>query len=225
MALLRKDYQDFCAELIGNPDRINNPQWQAAARAYHEKQLAKCLKLLPRKMRDERRLVQSLLSGKPHQQVVMALPRKLLRLFLSACQADLFDRLLSSRLPNLHILQQGDIAYKHANGACFRVEDTQLEQPRADRLEISPTAPLFGFKTMQAEQLSGEAEQAVLNATGLTAEAWKLKHGLAMPGERRPLRVPLQQAAVKKGSKASITLTFSLPKGSYATSVLQEIIK
>ena len=45
-----------------------------------------------------------------------------------------------------------------------------------------------------------------------------------MEGERRPLRVPLAGASARQEG-TDLFLSFSLPKGSYATSVLREIMK
>jgi tRNA pseudouridine13 synthase len=52
----------------------------------------------------------------------------------------------------------------------------------------------------------------------------KLGEGLSMPGERRPLRVPLGSARAS-ATADGLQLDFSLPKGSYATSVLSELMK
>jgi len=47
---------------------------------------------------------------------------------------------------------------------------------------------------------------------------------LRLEGERRPLRVPVGDIAWELAENR-LTLGFSLPKGSYATSLLREIIK
>ena len=48
--------------------------------------------------------------------------------------------------------------------------------------------------------------------------------GVALEGQRRPLRVPLgESSCTPEGS--DLRLEFTLPKGSYATSVLREITK
>ncbi len=132
---------------------------------------------------------------------------------------------LEQRLPDLAQLADGDIAFKHENGACFRVESAATEQPRAEQFAISPTAPLFGYKVMLASGQPGEQEQALLSASGLTIAGWQLGTGLAMPGERRPLRVPILCPTISKSAASQLTISFSLPKGSYATSVLHELIK
>jgi len=45
-----------------------------------------------------------------------------------------------------------------------------------------------------------------------------------MEGERRPLRVPLQNLSLAMDDEG-LTLNFSLPRGVYATTVLREIMK
>ena len=57
----------------------------------------------------------------------------------------------------------------------------------------------------------------------LTYDAFgKMPFGLA-PGERRPLRVPLWEPEVATAD-GGLHLSFGLPKGSYATSVLRELL-
>ena len=152
------------------------------------------------------------------------MPRKLLRLYLSAYQSSLFDRMIDMRLASLEKIWPGDLAYKHVNGACFLVTDPDAEQPRADSLEISPTAPLFGYKTKLAEGQAGLLERSLLDKEQLTLESFRLSGGLAMEGERRPVRVPIQAPACIR-EDGSLLVSFSLPKGSFATTVLSEVMK
>ena len=223
--LVQKKYPQFCREYLGNPQLIRNPDWQKAAEFYRQGKIQEALDQLPGGMDDEHYLLQLLQNGKSHQMAVFSLPKNLLRLFLSAAQADLFDQLLRQRLPELDQLKDGDIAVKHINGACFRVEQAAAEQSRAYNFEISPSAPLFGSKVMIATGNPGETELEMLEKSGLSLESWKLGRGLTMSGERRPLRVPLNQPEIIDHGKNFITFRFVLPKGSYATSVLQELIK
>jgi len=128
------------------------------------------------------------------------------------------------RLDTLNQLWPGDLAYKHINGACFLVTDPAVEQLRADTFEISPTAPLFGCKTKLAEGQAGLLEQSLLDKEDLTLESFHLSGGLSMDGERRPLRVPIHSPeALTDGD--DILISFSLPKGSFATIVLDEVMK
>ncbi|MCK4508834.1 MAG: tRNA pseudouridine(13) synthase TruD, partial [Desulfuromonadales bacterium] len=158
-AILRDDYSAAIDEIMGNSAEITHPGWQQAIEAYHCGDLLTAIAKLPRHCRPERRLLEMLKDGKSARKAVLAMPRKLLRLYLSAYQSSLFNRLVDMRLDSLHQLWPGDLACKHINGACFLVTDPAAEQPRADTFEISPTAPLFGYKTKLAENQAGQLEQ------------------------------------------------------------------
>lgn len=224
-ALLRRDFATVLSEIIGDPEAIDNPRWQEAARCFAAGDLDGALAAFPPRFRDERRLIHGLQRGESPQQAILALPRKLLNLYLSAWQSALFDQQVAARIGELDRLREGDLAMKHENGACFHVDDPAAEQPRAERLEISPTAPLFGRKVTPAQGGVGEAEKALLAAEGLDAEAFVVAPGISLDGERRAMRVPLADATVTDEADGSLLVQFSLPKGSYATSVLAEIMK
>ena len=85
--------------------------------------------------------LQQKFDQKPAETMVHAMPHRLRRLYLSAYQAHLFNRVLEKRMPHLGKLINGDIAVKHSNGAPFLVENATIEQPRADAFEISPSGP------------------------------------------------------------------------------------
>lgn len=223
--LVQRQYEDFCRIFIGDPGLIRNPDWKKSAEYYQQGNIQGTLDHLPKQMHDERRLLSALSRKNSYQQAVLNLPRNLLRLFLSAAQSLFFDRLLTQRITQLDQLLDGDIAIKHVNGACFRVESAADEQARADSFEISPSAPLFGTKVMLSTGQPGMNETTLLINAGLTLDSWQLGQGLTMPGERRALRVALTDAKIMTAEEEALTLSFALPKGSYATSVLREIIK
>nr|WP_320049674.1 tRNA pseudouridine(13) synthase TruD [uncultured Desulfuromonas sp.] len=224
-AILQGEFKTATDLIIGDPATISNERWQTAAAAYHAGDIDQALQAFPGRFRDERRLLHSLLKGLSHQQAVLGLPRKLLRLFLSAYQSHFFDRQVAMRLETLDVLWPGDIAYIHAKGACFRVEDPHTEQPRVDRLEISPTGLLPGHKAMEAHGQTGILEQSLLEKEQITSDRFTALPGLKLSGERRPLRVPLHQASCQQEDDTCLTVSFALPTGSFATSVLREITK
>ncbi len=223
-AILRDDYTVAIDEIMGDPAKIDHPGWQQAIEAYHSGELETAIEKLPRHCRPERRLLEMIKNGRTPRKAVLDMPRKLLRLYLSAYQSSLFDRLIDMRLRALDQIWPGDLAYKHVNGACFLVTDPATEQPRADSFEISPSAPLFGYKTKLAEGKSGQIEQELLNQEELTLGSFRLSGGLAMDGERRPLRVPIH-APESTMDKDDLLVSFALPKGSFATTVLAEVMK
>lgn len=223
-AILRGDFQRAAAEIVGDPQKIKHPGWQRAAAAYRAADLDTAIQTFPRHCQAERRLVADLKSGKSWRMAVLDQPRNLLRLYLSAYQSSLFDRLLDTRLTTMEQLWQGDLACKHSNGACFTVYDPATEQLRADRFEISPTAPLYGYKVTLAEGQAGELETGLLTREQISLESFRLGRGLDMPGERRPLRVPLRDLGLEQ-DKDDLLVSFLLPRGSFATAVLAELMK
>ena len=145
--------------------------------------------------------------------------------YLNAYQSYLFNRMLARRIDRIDRVFVGDWAMKTENGACFLVEDAEKEQPRADRFEISPTGILFGSRVSWAEGEPGEIEDAVVTEAGTTREALvAAAKACGFRGERRPFRVPLAELEWAVDDSV-LTLSFALPPGSYATSVLREVMK
>jgi tRNA pseudouridine13 synthase len=114
------------------------------------------------------------------------------------------------------------VAYIHGKGAAFIVQDATVEQPRADRFEISPSGPLFGPKTLLAEAEPGQRERAILAVKGLAVDDFKAP-GLKVQGARRPYRFNLKQA--KTWWDDGLMISFELQPGAYATTVMAEIMK
>ena len=145
--------------------------------------------------------------------------------YLNSFQSYLFNRMVARRIDQLDRILTGDWAMKAENGACFLVEDGDREQPRADRFEISPTGILFGSRVSWAEGEPGQIEQAVLTEQGMSKEQLiQAAKDCGFRGERRSLRLQLLELEWSlKGS--TLTLSFALPPGGYATSVLREFMK
>jgi len=227
-AILQENFEHAAKLVIGDPEKITNERWKMAAETYQNGDYEGALAAFPGRFRDERRLLHTLLRGKNHRQAVLALPRKLLRLYLSAYQSHLFDTQVAMRLDSIDTLWPGDIAYIHQKGACFRVEEIEAEQLRADRLEISPSGLLPGHKAMIATRQAGIIEQSILDKENLASDAFTKLTGLKLSGERRPLRVPVEEVKCQlnqHNEENILDLSFSLPAGCFATTVLHEVMK
>jgi tRNA pseudouridine13 synthase len=175
-------------------------------------------------MADERRALQTLIrTDGDHRRAYAAVPKRLKMFLLSAFQSELFNQVLDQRLHTLDRVYQGDLAMKHPGRSVFRVEDEMVEQPRADRLEISATGPLFGFKMMQPFGQQGALEASVLDKEGLTPESFRVGDGIKAKGQRRALRFQIHEP--KLWFDDGIMLRFRLDKGCYATAVLAELMK
>ena len=153
------------------------------------------------------------------------MPRSKRIWFMNAYQSHVFNRIVAKRIESIDRVFLGDWAMKSDNGACFPVEQPEVEQPRADRFEISPTGPLFGSRAPWATGVPGDIEQAVVAELGTTPELLsKAGAECGFRGERRALRVRLNELSWSLEGTV-LTLGFWLPPGSYATSVLREVVK
>jgi tRNA pseudouridine13 synthase len=150
-------------------------------------------------------------------------PRRVFGLLVSAVQSEVFNRVVIARLQTLDVLLPGDLAYLHRNGACFPVVDAAAEQPRAAAFELSPSGPMPGPKMTPPAGEPLAIEQRALAAMDLAPSQFAaLPFGMAR-GERRPLRVPLHDAEAR-AHQHGLELRFALPRGSFATSVLRELL-
>jgi tRNA pseudouridine13 synthase len=187
--------------------------------------LEKSLGAFPPHCRTEREVLQKLVrQPDAPEKAFRAVHPRLRKLYLSAFQSHLFDRIVAERLDTLDQVFHGDVAMKHDNGACFLVTDAAAEASRAADFEISATGPMFGCRMKEPEGEPLARERRLLEEEGLTLQSFDLEGGLRMEGERRPLRVPITETAIEL-DESGLILEFSLPKGSYATTVLREVMK
>jgi tRNA pseudouridine13 synthase len=153
-------------------------------------------------------------------------PSKFLRkLYLSAFQSLLFNRALANRIQDGTIARAllGDVLRKADTGGLFVCEDPAVDQPRVDGFAVSPAGPIFGTKMIQARGSIAEAEARLLADEGVAPLDFERGRGETL-GARRPYRIPFQPTRVFWEAN-DLLLDFELPKGSYATVLLQEIMK
>ena len=162
------------------------------------------------------------------ERIFRAVDKTMRRFYISAYQSQLFNQIVAARLHSLDQVMNGDLAWLHANGAVFRVEESVVEQPRCTAFEISPTGPLYGHRMTPAEGEPGAMEAAVLAAEDAHPEEWREGPTHKVRGGRRPLRFrpfDTQVAAGTDDAGPFIEVGFRLESGCYATTVLREICK
>ncbi|MFL5321972.1 MAG: tRNA pseudouridine(13) synthase TruD [Myxococcaceae bacterium] len=147
------------------------------------------------------------------------------KMFLSAFQSKLFNQALQLRLQagTLATAVKGDVLRKTDTGGMFVCEDPAVDQPRVDRGEVSPAGPIFGPKMTKSAGEVAELEQRLLSEAGVTIEDFKRGKD-ETEGSRRVYRVLLAEPSIEIAGDV-ISLAFTLPKGSYATVVLRELMK
>lgn len=226
-AVLRNEIEDALDLVLGRVGPRDHGAVRKARQLYDQGSYADAARAWPRLFADERRAVKALQRnpGKK-KRAFYAIDQSLRKFYVSAYQSYLFNRILAQRLPSdFSRLLLGDLAWIHPHGAVFEVENPELEQPRADAFEISPTGPLFGYRMTRPSELPGELETQLLASEGLTYDALR-QPNLRIKGARRPLRFQPTQCSISLGADAGsayLDLRFTLPRGCYATTLLREL--
>jgi tRNA pseudouridine13 synthase len=224
-ALLLGDWKAAVDAIIGSPQAVKDERWKAAIEAYRLGDIEASIAAMPAYCRTERDILLRLVKRPgAFDKALHAVNPRLRKLYLSAYQSSLFDVILEERLGGFDKVMDGDLAFKHANGACFLVLDAMSEVSRAESFEISPSGPLFGCRMKMPEGLPMRLEEQVLKGEGLDLKQFDIPGGFRLEGERRPLRIPVGEPVLEMESDA-LVFEFSLPRGAYATSVLREIMK
>ena len=228
LKLLAGDFAGFLQLYLGGND--NREDVAAARKLFDDGNLAAANDAWPRNIQPEGRVLDRLVKSADPAAAVKKIDGKLRRLYENAAQSAVFNSVVAGRVDDglLSTLVHGDVAQKHTDdlrlGGLFTVEDAAVEQLRADAWQISPTGPMPGGKMRpRPHSAAAEREAAVLREMDLTNDAFA-----KMPGTRRPLRVRpidtrLSGGVDEKGQ--SITVAFTLPAGSFATTLLRELMK
>ncbi len=227
-AIIRNDPKEFLDLLLGRPNRFENPQIQKARTYYEAQNYYDAFYHWPSDFSDQMSALKMLMKGATFERVFDCVDKRQKKFFVSSFQSLLFNQALAARMPDIDRLIVGDLAMKHLNGVCFRVENPALEQPRCDTREISPTGPIFGYKMLFPDGKQGELEEKILAEAGLKLDEFLEVSSHRASGCRRPLRFMPSDAQVEGGKddlSSYVQLSFTLPSGCYATTLTREITK
>ncbi len=144
--------------------------------------------------------------------------------YLSAARSLLFNRVLEARIGDgtWNRIIDGDVAMLDGSHAFFVPESGDAEVAvRCERLDVHPTGPLAGQGVSPVGAEVALLEQRIFDAEpelvrGL--EQFRLQH------DRRALRMRVGELEWEFAEPNCLRLAFTLGSGSYATSVLRELI-
>lgn len=149
------------------------------------------------------------------------LPRLQRSMALSAARALIFNNVLAARVldGSWDSLQAGDVAGLDGSGSVFAVTtpDDELAS-RVSALDVHPTGPLWGSGRAVSSGAVAEMEQRIAEESGFSAALET--HTKA---QRRPLRCRIDALEWEQAAQ-SLTLEFSLGKGSFATVLVRELV-
>lgn len=182
------------------------------------------LKEMPRGMDIERQLLSALVAGKDAVSALRAVPIQIRRLFVQAYQAYLFNKCVSRAL-----VQGEDISAPKQGDLCFEMEGpaTFGRIKKFDPLSKAPSVPAVRMAGYTFQPGKGRFEtitKELLEQEGVVAKDFYVKEmqELSQQGGFRQAPLWCRDFMYKTNPLA---VSFKLPKGSYATTLLRELIK
>lgn len=144
--------------------------------------------------------------------------------YLSAARSLIFNRVLAERIRDgsWNRLVEGEVAVLDGSHSWF-VADWQDEDQieRCGQLDIHPSGPLVGEGDSEVSGKLAELEERIF------AEQRELVEGLKkfrLKAQRRALRMKVSQLEWDWPDPQTLSLSFELGQGCYATSVLRELV-
>lgn len=147
------------------------------------------------------------------------------KLLVSTLQSHLFNVYLAERIAEglFDRTIRGDVVRREDSGGLFVAEDVAETDARMARWEVSPTGPMFGARMRWPEHDARAREEALLARAGVTAEHLE-RFARSGEGTRRPIRARVTGIAVS-ATPEGVLLSFELPAGAYATTLIREVLK
>jgi tRNA pseudouridine13 synthase len=227
-ALLRGRLDEFLGIYLGRPREGDSADIFAARSAFEQGRHEQALRLWPRQLDHERRVLAGFLRRRRPEDAMAVIDKRLTRLYISAFQSAIFNEVLARRIEKIDQVLKGDLAERADSGELFLVHDPAAPKDAVRDFRISPTGPLVGYDGPMAQGRPGEIEQDVLKRHGVSLEMFRDDEPLKVVGSRRPLRFRPADTALRAGSDRHgpfIELAFTAPPGCYATVLLEEICK
>ncbi len=242
--LVRGDFEQAVMTYIGNPLESEEQElFDIRKNLEQTRDYAAALHQYPAPFTFEKAMLNALVHD-PHDFVsaLKELPKNLLTMFIYAYQAYLFNKLLSERIrQNLPLNEAlpGDVILPVRKGV-ITTETIPVTEHNSEKVNTQLSrgkalisGVLFGSDSPFSGGVMGEIERRVIEEEKLNPRDFIIPEipFISSSGLRRPLlaRVDSLEYDISEDDlhegKQALTLSFSLPKGSYATSLLREIMK
>ncbi|MFO8132635.1 MAG: tRNA pseudouridine(13) synthase TruD [Thermoplasmatota archaeon] len=232
------DYEQAVMTYAANPLPGEDDVCCGARRWLQEtRDFAGALERYPARLNFERRMV-AYLAEHPGDWTgaLRQLPGGLLQMFVHAYQSWLFNRMVSERIRRgipIDMAVSGDVVLpmdrgdmQQENGIPVTGRNLDKVNRQIARHRCLPSAVLIGTEAMLAAGEMGEVEQAVLDQENVSGDDFTISEmpSLSSRGLRRAVLAPLTSLRMSMADDMA-WLSFSLPKGCYATCLLREVMK
>jgi tRNA pseudouridine13 synthase len=142
---------------------------------------------------------------------------------LSAARSLVFNAVLAERVVDgtWRQLEAGDMANLDTRGSIFAVDTVDDElRNRIESLDVHPTGPMWGAGELLVRHRVRELEERIASSL---PEPCAVVIAAGMKQERRSLRLAVRDLSWER-SPSELRIAFRLTKGSFATTVLSEIL-
>ncbi|NPE28542.1 tRNA pseudouridine(13) synthase TruD [Methanococcoides sp. SA1] len=244
-SIVRNDIEKAAMAYIAAsyPDEPEDTQ-EVRNRVFETRDYIEGLKGYPLQLRYERAMMHHLVS-KPEDYAgsFETLPANIRKMFVHAYQSYIYNTIICGRIKKglpLNRAVVGDIVcFKNKAGLPDNSRNERVTEDNIDgmnnlvrRNRAFVTAPLVGHSSELATGVPGEIEREVIEELNVPIEGFKVPsmEELSSKGLRREILLStdpkyfIEEDELNEG-KYKVTLDFSLPKGSYATTILREYMK
>ena len=233
--LLLGKWQALLNEMLGRPMEGDGEATRTGRQEYDRGDYEAALAAWPKHLRNDRQALDALRQGKSPHQAVQMIDLQQREYLISALQSGLFNLVAERRIQDglFDQLVAGDLAWKHDNRSVFTVDEQAAEQEnsptgRVPRFELSPSGPMWGRQMYKPTGQVLDWEIEALHRCGIGEPDIEACQHVSIPGNRRPMRVQLRDPEASGGVDEHgnyVRVAFELPRGSFATVVLREIMK
>ena len=225
-ALLDRNYNKAIEYLLSYTSKYDSKfSKEIRERSRDPKNYQKLIKILPKGMDLERLILYTLVKGKDSIAVIRSIPINIRRLFVQAYQSYVFNKCLSNAL-----LCNEDIQKCKDGDLCFEIEKPlvfgrirKFREGVDSNNDVAPAIRLVGYNYQPGKNRFDHITKRILADENISPTAFYLKD--------------LQELSLQMGFRQTslfcsefsyfgrLELLFKLPKGSYATTLLRELIK
>jgi tRNA pseudouridine13 synthase len=182
------------------------------------------LKMLPRGMDIERQILSALAAGRDAVAALRAVPINIRRLFVQAYQAFIFNRCLSAAIlagENLLEPRVGDLCFEMEGPATFgRI----IKFDPAAKTKMVPAIRMAGYTFQPGKGRFEQITKRIMQEEGLKARDFYIKEMQELSHQGGFRQAPLWSIGFSY-RQDPLMVSFKLPKGSYATTLLRELVK
>ncbi len=225
-ALLEGNYNKAIEYLLSYTSKYDSKfSKEIRERSRDPKNYQKLIKILPKGMDLERLILDTLVKGKDSIAVIRSVPINIRRLFVQAYQSYVFNKCLSNAL-----LSNEDIQKCKDGDLCFEIEKPlvfgkirRFREGIDSNNDVIPAIRLVGYNYQPGKNRFDHITKRILSDENISPSYFYLKD--------------LQELSIQMGFRQTLLccsefshfdmldLSFKLPKGSYATTLLRELIK